>query len=155
MRVYIAVVAAFALALMMGTAKARDIPTGGFTSDDVVAWLQGQGYKAQIKNQNGKKSVVSAADGVEFQIDLYDCKGDRCGSMQFTTAWATHGHFDTTKMNDWNRNERWARGFFDSSNDPWLQYDVDLTPGGTYELLNDQFAIWNKLLSSFIKRYGL
>lgn len=155
MHVYIAVVAALAMGLMTGTAKAKDIPTGGFTFEDVAAWLQGQGYKAQIKNQNGNKSVTSAANGVEFWIELYDCKGDRCGSMQFNAAWPTPAKFDAKKMNDWNHNERWGRGSLDSTNNPWLHFDVDLAPGGTYELLNDQFAVWNLVLSTFIKRYGL
>ena len=54
-------------------------------------------------------------------------------------------------MNDWNRDNRWARAYVDKVNDPWLEYDVDLTPGGTYEMLNDEFAIWRDTLGRFHK----
>ncbi len=33
------------------------------------------------------------------------------------------------------------RAYVDKVNDPWLEYDVDLTPGGSYELLKDEFGI--------------
>lgn len=148
--------AALALTLVSGAAMAKDIPAGGFTVADVVSWLQDQGYKARVvTDKEGKQHVVSAAGGVDFGVYLYDCKGDRCGSIQFAAGWATHGGFDTARMNDWNRHNRWARGYFDDSKDPWLELDVDLTPGGTYELLNDEFATWNTSLNNFIKLYQL
>jgi hypothetical protein len=44
---------------------------------------------------------------------------------------------------------RWVRGYTDNVNDPWLQFDIDLTPGGTYEMLDDEFDIWKSQLSKF------
>ena len=43
-------------------------------------------------------------------------------------------------MNDWNSTKRWAKAYVDDKDDPWLQMDVDLSPGGTEEGLNDQFS---------------
>jgi hypothetical protein len=54
-------------------------------------------------------------------------------------------------MNDWNSNNRWVRAYSDSKNDPWLEMDVDLSPGGTKEGLDDEFAIWRDMLTDFKK----
>lgn len=86
---------------------------------------------------------------------MFDCKDDRCGSFQFSVGFATHGKFDVSHMNDWNRDSRWCRGYFDNVNDPWIEYDIDLTPGGTYELLDDEFATYRNSVSRFVKQYGL
>ncbi len=147
---------AVAAMLAAGPVAAKDLPAGGLTADEVVAWLQAAGYKAQIvKDSDGKSHVSSATDGVNFGVYMFDCKADRCGSFQFSAGWATHGKFDVSRMNEWNRDNRWARGYFDKENDPWLEYDIDLTPGGTYELLNDELATWNALVPRFIKLYTL
>jgi Putative bacterial sensory transduction regulator len=156
MRAGIGSAAALIFLLVAGAASARDIPSGGLTRDDVVAWLQGAGYQAQIMTPtDGRPSVRSGWGGHHFNIYMFDCNADRCGSMQFSAGFALQGKFDTSRMNEWNRDSRWARGFFDSTNDPWVQYDIDLTPGGTYELLNDQLLTWHTMLDRFVKLYGL
>lgn len=154
-----AIVGAVALAFILFSdmASARDLPAGGFTIGDVVTWLQGHGYKAEVvTGSDGKQHVSSASNGINFGVYMFDCEaGDRCGSIQFSAGFATHGKFDTSRMNEWNRDKRWCRGYFDKENDPWVEYDIDLTPGGTYELLDDQFATWKKMLDLFAKMYDL
>lgn len=145
-----------ALVLMTCAADAKPIPAGGLTIGDVVGWLQEAGYRAQIAHESsGKSYVQSATGGTDFGVYMFDCKKDRCGSIQFAAGFATHGKFDIHHMNDWNRDQRWARGYYDSVNDPWIEMDVDLTPGGSYELLNDELAIWDGMLGAFKTRYGL
>jgi hypothetical protein len=153
----IATVSAVLLVLLFwpGVAAAQSISADGLTANDVAAWLQGKGYPAEIGADNGKLRVRSKLGNTTFSVMLFDCNGDRCGSLQFYAGFQTHGRFDTSRMNEWNRNQRWARGYFDASNDPWLEMDVDLTPGGTYELLNDEFATWKKVLTTFITNYSL
>ena len=139
-----------ALALCSSAASAREIPKGGLTVDQVVSWLQSAGYKAEVqKNSDGEANVYSAAEGTGFHIFLYDCKKSFCGSIQFSVGFDTKGSFNTTQLNTWNRKNRWVRAFLDDSNDPWLEYDVDLTPGGTYEILDDEFTIWRGQLKKF------
>jgi Putative bacterial sensory transduction regulator len=148
---------ALALALISGAAAARDLPAEGFTLDDVVAWLQSVGYKTQkATSADGSAHVMTAtSSGIKFGVYMFDCKGERCGSFQFSAGFATHGSFNTARMNDWNRDNRWARGYFDKINDPWVEMDVDLTPGGTYELLNDELETWQHTVVNFAKVYGL
>jgi hypothetical protein len=151
--------AAMALATLLapGPASAKDLPDGGFTTADVVAWLQASGDQAQlVPAHDGIDTHVQAlVDGREFGVYMFDCKDDRCGSIEFSAGWPTHGTFDTSRMNKWNRENRWARGYFDTTNDPWVEMDVDLTPGGTYELLDDELGTWMTALKRFTDLYGL
>lgn len=132
------------------------IPVGGLTMEDVVAWLQSAGYSAQVvTGQTGNRHIVSHTQGVTFNIFMHDGQGDRFASMRFKAGVATQGKFDISKMNQWNSDTRWCRGFYDTDNDPWIENDIDLSPGGTYESLNDQFGIWNSTLARFLKTYNL
>lgn len=141
---------AFLLACTPNYALAKNIPDGGVTVDELAAWLHSGGYQANIQTmKDGQHSIETGADGIPFHITLYDCKNARCGSIQFVYGLDTKGRFNAVKMNAWNRHERWARAYVDDVNDPWLEYDVDLTPGGTYELLGDEFGVWRNALRDF------
>ncbi|HEY1425777.1 MAG TPA: YbjN domain-containing protein [Caulobacteraceae bacterium] len=152
----------FFAAMLGGAAQATPIPSEGVTMAEIRGWLQGLGYAPQEENSTDTSVPGVAAthltfdyQGVKLGVYLFDCKAGRCGSVQFASGWATHGKFDTSQMNHWNRSNRWCRGYFDSENDPWLEMDVDLTPGGSYELLNDNLATYrNACLGEFRKMYN-
>jgi hypothetical protein len=132
------------------------IPDGGLTMEEVVGWLQSAGYSAKVvADENSKRHIVSATQGSPLNIYLRDCAGDRCASLDLDVGFATHGKFDVAHLNEWNSNNRWCRAYCDNVNDPWLEMNIDLSPGGTYESLNDQFATWNATLARFINQYGL
>ena len=132
------------------------IPDGGFTIEDVVAWLQSAGYSAKVVTaESGKRHIVSNTMGTPFNVFMGDCSGERCASLNLAAGFSTGGKFDISQINDWNNNNRWCRAYYDSVNDPWLEMDIDLWPGGTYESLDDQFAAWNTTLGRFIAKYSL
>ena len=143
--------AALVLAASAAGAQARDIPAGGLTVDDVAAWLQQAGYKGALsKSDDGERYVSSAAEGVNFQVYMYDCKdGPRCASMQFSVVFDLYKGLTTDKINQWNRDKRYIKAYIDSEGDPWGQYDVNLSPGRTYEGLDDDFAVWRQTLPVF------
>jgi hypothetical protein len=145
--------AILALVLAPAPAPAKDLPSGGLTVEEVASWLQSAGYPAKIQTEkDGSQTIQSAADGADFHIDMYDCHHTpRCSSLEFFAGFNTKGAFNAAKMNDWNRNNRWVRAYVDSTNDPWIEMDVDLYPGGTYEGLKDQFGIWRDEFASFRK----
>lgn len=147
--------AALAVAVASGPALATDLPAGGMSVQDVSNWLQSQGFQARVVTEsNGSQTITSSTGGGNFHVGFYDCKGTRCGSIQFYAGFDTKGALNVTKMNEWNRKQRWARGYVDNVNDPWVEMDVDLTPGGTYELLNDEFATWRAVLARFRQFIG-
>jgi len=142
--------AVLALCLAPSAASAKDLPAKGMTVEEAVSWLQGAGYKAEIQTaKDGTRNIYSSAEGANFHVYFYDCKTGRCGSLQFSAGYDTKGSFNAQQMNDWTAQNRWVRAYVDKVNDPWVEYDVDLTPGGTYELLNDEFTIWRDSLQRF------
>lgn len=137
-------------------APTHAIPDGGLTIEEIVAWLQSAGYVAKVVTaENGKRHIVSNTQGTPFNVFMGDCKGERCASIELAAGFSTGGKFDFTQLNDWNNNNRWCRSYYDDVKDPWLEMDIDLSPGGTYESLNDQFAAWNNTLGRFIHQYSL
>jgi hypothetical protein len=141
---------AIAVAVVSTSALAKDLPAGGLTAEEVASWMQDAGYQAKIVTEkNGQKTITSSTGGVRFHVGFYDCKSQRCASIQFFAGFNTQGALNPVKMNEWNRSKRWARGYVDQVNDPWIEMDVDLSPGGTYEILNDEFAIWRNTLNNF------
>src|SRR5579863_10531082 len=127
-------IAAVAVALYASAAPAKDLPDKGLSIEQVASWLQGEGYKAEMqKRSDGTPNIASSSDGQTFHIYMYDCKDDVCASLQFSEGFDTKGTFNGDKINDWNKSNRWARAYVDKDNDPWIEYDVDLAPGGRSE----------------------
>ena len=98
------------------------------------------------------RRAVRAAAKEKLVVSGFEIGPD--GTIRVLTA-PSDQQIENHDMNEWNRDNRWARGYYDSVNDPWVEYDVDLTPGGTYELLDDEFATWRSTLTRFMTHYGL
>jgi hypothetical protein len=132
------------------------IPDGGLTLEEIVAWLQGGGYSAKLVTaQDGKRHILSNTQGVPFDVFTPGCTAGRCASLTFVISFATKGKFDVSQLNQWNSDVPWCKAYYDTVNDPCLDMDISLSPGGTYESLNDLFATWNTVLGRFIAQYSL
>jgi hypothetical protein len=132
------------------------IPDGGLTMEEVVGWLQSGGYSAKmVTAESGKRHIVTNSHGTPFDIFMPGCDSGRCTSIELVVAFACKGKFDVSKLNDWNREIPWCKAYYDSVNDPSLDMDIALSPGGTYESLNDQFLTWSTVLGNFIAKYDL
>lgn len=154
-RALFASAAVLALTLVSSAAIAKDLPANGMTIKEMAAWLQSAGYKAEIQTIDGRKIILSGAEGSDFRIYPEDCKGERCSSLQFAVGFDTKGALTVNKINEWNRQNRWVRAYIDTTNNSWLEFDVDLAPGGSYENLNDEFALWRTQLTNFRKKFKL
>ncbi len=139
--------------LFPSLASATELPAGGMTVEEVQSWLQAAGYQAKIdKSPDGTlQGIISSSDGVKFVVWLNNCKNGRCTTLQFWLGYSESGSFDLAKENAWNSSRRWTSSYLDSSSHPNLKMDVDISPGGTLELLDDEFGIWRAALSDFNK----
>lgn len=152
MRRILAGMAVAAFMLTAGAAAAKDLPEGGLTAQEVASWLQKNGYRGDISTTSeGRPKVASATQGINFFIHFFDCKGDRCASIQFSAGFTTDGAYTLEKANQWNNEKRWITATMDDEHDPWISRDIDLYPGGTYEMLDDELKIWDDMVGHFLK----
>ncbi|HEY9233758.1 MAG TPA: YbjN domain-containing protein [Phenylobacterium sp.] len=134
---------AAAACVLAGSASAAGLPGGGMTARELQAWLTESGYEAELdRGEDGDPYLKAVADGVNFEVHLYDCKGERCASMQLTAGFDVDGKIGVDRANGWNTENRYLDCYVDDEGDPWFTYDINLSPGGTREALDDNFAIW-------------
>jgi len=135
-------------------APLRPIPDGGLTMEEVVAWLEGAGYSAKVTigTNSGRPHIDTNVQDTPVTV-MFDPKGGRCDYLNFVAGFSANGKFDIAQINAWNYDNRWCTPYYDDVNDPWLGMCIALSPGGTYESLNDQFNTWNRTLGRFIAKY--
>ncbi len=137
-------------------ASLHPIPDGGLTLEEVLAWLESGGYQAKVVTaESGKRHIETRSQGTLFNIFTPGCQSGRCASLELVFAFSTNGKFDISQLNKWNSEIPWCKAYYDTVNDPCLDMDIALWPGGTYESLNNRFAAWNNILARFIARYNL
>lgn len=139
------------------TASAGLLPDGGVTAQEVAAGLLEKGYKAEITTDStGDPKVMSAADGSNVSIYFYGCKGEgpRCNSIQFVSAFDLDDGMSLSRINLWNRENRFGRAYLDDENDPYVEMDVDVEHGFTTESLATWIDTWTQVLPRFKSYIG-
>ncbi len=145
-------VSAVAAALMLATpALAGPIPDGGVTAAEVAAVMLSKGFKAEItKDSDGDPMIISGVDGTTFRVLFYGCKPTkRCMAIQFASGFDLKTGLSLQQINNWNRNNRFGRGYLDDDMDPIVHMDVDLEHGATTEAVANVLATWSSVVPAF------
>lgn len=157
-RMLTAIVAALALStslLNAGAADARPIPDAGLTVEEVSAFMKSAGFDPKIeKTDQGEPYVSLKKDGVNFDIDLYDCADRRCRAIQFVASFDLKEPLAAGKANDWNLRKRYVRLYLDSNGDPIFAYDANVAPGGSYEALQDDVDVFVQFFPEMLEHIG-
>jgi len=142
-------------------ALASPLPDGGMTATELATWLTGAGYAAEVKPDTttpGDQIVSTKLDGLAVDIYLYGCSGDgdarRCTSIQYAAGWAPSSANSLDRTNEWNRSHRYIKAYLTKGNSLYGEYDLDLSPGGTFEMLNDTLANWRTNAGEFKTFFG-
>jgi len=137
-------------------AAARDLPDGGLTATEIASWLSQASYPSQVKpdpTTPGDQIISTTIDGQDADIYLYDCSGDgdarRCTSIQYVIGVAAKPSYTLEKVNEWNRKHRYIRAYLTTEGSLYGEYDLDVSPGGTYEMLDDCLDNWRRNVSNF------
>lgn len=151
-----AIAAACATVLLAAApAQAKELPKEGLGPAEVAKWLTDNGFEAEVaKNDKGESYIKTGAEGMTFEILFYDCKPERCQSMELLIGFELDKPITADQLNAWNASKRYARVYPDAQGNPWFSYDINLAPGGTYEAMEDNYAIWIGLLPDFRKHVG-
>jgi hypothetical protein len=124
---------------------------GGITAPEVAKVLQDKGYKAEVGvDDDGDPKVTSAAEGVKFTVFFYGCNHTpHCTSLTFQAGFHIEGGLTAEKINAWNRDKRFLKGWLDKTNDPYGELDIDAGEGFTTEALAAYADTWDSYLSEF------
>ena len=149
-----AAVTTLALAL---PASAAAINKDGLTRGEVAAFLKSKGYPVNAtKDGNGLSILKSTTpDGVNFDVYFFDCKGDRCPSIQFAAGWNVQNPVDREALNVWNREHRYMRAYVQDGGTLYGEVDMIIAPGGSMEQLETNRVLFNTLLAKFKSHFGL
>jgi hypothetical protein len=144
------VAATFAAPANAQLVKAQDPQT-------IVRALQNAGYKAQLGvDKVGDPMITSGFSGTAFQISFYNCTNHKeCATVQFHSGYDLNTAPALASMNQWNREQRFGRGYLDGENDPIMEMDVDLDDGGmSPALFIDNVEFWTSIMTRFEKYIG-
>ena len=92
----------------------------------LVAALQKAGYKAKLTYEDGKPEIESSAAGATFYLYFQNCESkEGCEDLMIQSAYDMAKDAVTLKtINDFNRDNRWARAYLDKEDDPVLEMDL-------------------------------
>ena len=155
-------IAALGVASLLAS-SALALPKDGLTAKDVADWLKHQHLDAQIDEGDtggdtgagGAGPVIrSSAGGAPFAIYLYDCRKDRCTSLQYVASFPNTEALSLAKINAWNRQSRYVRAYLDRSGRVLGEYDLDVAPGLDDKALDHSLRRWRSALARFKQFVG-
>ena len=145
-------IAAVAILALPAGSHAAALPGGGVTAQEVARVLQAKGYRAEVgKADDGTPKINNGLDGSSFTVWFYTCKSDRCAAIQFAAGFDLKDGVSLAKINAWNRDKRFGRGYLDEEMNPYVQYDVDFEIGGTTEAIGNAVEVWASVFPTFKK----
>jgi hypothetical protein len=143
---------AIAIATTPGAVQAQMVTAQN--PQTVATALQNAGYKAELtKDATGDPLINSSSSGSDFSVYFYNCtKNSDCRTVQFSAGYNRDKPPTAEAMNDWNNNNRFARGYVTPKGIARVEMDVDLDDGGMSKLLfEDNIEFWVTLMSLFEK----
>lgn len=115
--------------------------------------MQSAGYRTEHRtDNNGAPLIASATGGISFNVRM----GNRAvppveGFLDFTylTVIKIEGEFPLTRVNDWNRNKRFARLH---QVDDFIVMDMDViaAAGVTTNHIRATLELWDRLLQELM-----
>ena len=140
-----------ALAFAAGTLIASHAFAAGITAPEVAKVLQDKGYKAVVGvDDDGDPKISSGAEGVNFTVFFYGCNHtQRCTSLTFQAAFHVEGGLTPEKINGWNRDKRFLKGWLDKTADPYCEMDIDAARGLDTDVLDGWIDNWVARLPEF------
>lgn len=122
-------------------------------SPKVIATLiESHGWKVAIDAKAGESPVLKASrNGELFVVGFMNCTdGKNCKTLQFFMGFTDAKEVTLERLNEWNRDKRFARAYRDNEGDPVLAMDVDLDFGGLpRENVGELVNTWTGLMDSF------
>jgi len=140
-------------AAWVGAAAAGPLPDGGVTATEVAGVMRALQLQVdQRTNKEGAPLINSTVSGRRFGVYFYQCKAQRCGSIQFSAGFEGASNVPMAKVMAWNRTKRFGRAYIDGGT-LFVEMDMDLERGATTEALANNFERWAAVMDQFPKYF--
>lgn len=141
--------AVFSATLLTGAAHA-----GQITADPeaIMSAMQDYGFVATLEtDSDGDPKIVSRVSQTKFRVYFFGCKDNvDCASVHFRAGYDLDEPTNALKVNEWNRENRFAKTYIDDEGDPFLEYDVNLDFDGVGEKnFEDSLDWWRLVVEDF------
>lgn len=120
--------------------------------ETIRAVVESQGWPATIVARPGNDPYIeSNRNGLKFLVLFMNCEeGQRCKTLQYYMGFSDAKDVTLERLNQWNKEKRFARAYKDDAGDPVLEMDVDLDFAGIpRENVGETFNTWASLMDSF------
>lgn len=103
-------------------------------------------------DSDGDPMLDSRIDGTHFSVYFYNCKANRCGSVQFSAGFDMDEPMTYERVNEWNKTTRYGKVYLDEEMDPYVEMDIGLAGEGIgSKNFDDALDTWRVVLSDFRK----
>ncbi len=134
-----------------GAATAGPLPDGGVTAAEVAGVMRA--LKLQVDERTDKEGdplINSTVSARQFGVYFYQCRAQRCGSIQFSAGFEGASNMSVARVMEWNRTKRFGRAYLDSGT-LFVEMDMDVERGATTEALANNFERWAAVVDQFPK----
>ncbi|WP_254656634.1 YbjN domain-containing protein [Leisingera sp. JC1] len=141
-----------AAAVLMSPAAAMADNVVAKTGESVANFFKDEGAEVEVTIDSvGDPLLKVDYYGNNFTILYYGCTNNSdCEVVEFYSGYSTKGSVRLAKINQWNAENRFSRGYIDDDGDARLEMDVFLGDNG---MSADDFArtigIWNRAMQDF------
>ena len=118
----------------------------------IKAIVESQGWPATVVAEEGDDPYIeSNRGGLKFLVLFMNCnEGKQCKTLQYYMGFSDAKDISLERLNQWNKDKRFARAYKDDAGDPVLEMDVDLDfQGIPRENVGETFNTWASLMDSF------
>lgn len=118
----------------------------------IKAIVKSQGWPATLVSKPGEDPYLeSNRGGLKFLVLFMNCDaGKKCKTLQYYMGFSDAKNVSLDRLNQWNKDKRFARAYLDDEGDPVLEMDVDVDFSGIpRENLGETFNTWASLMDSF------
>lgn len=118
----------------------------------IKAIVESQGWPATLVAKAGEDPYIeSNRNGLKFLVLFMNCEDHKsCKTLQYYMGFSDAKNISLERLNQWNKDKRFARAYRDDQGDPVLEMDVDLDFAGIpRENIGETFNTWASLMDSY------
>ncbi|MGO9544115.1 MAG: YbjN domain-containing protein [Rhodomicrobium sp.] len=124
--------------------------------DAIIGLAKGFGPAALSKDPNGDPLIKGRMGGLDYSVYFYDCERHaNCKTIQLRSSFALDQRMtDLKKLNEWNREKRWAKSYVNEKGEPQIELDVPMRYGISQASLDETFRVWAKFMRDYASYIG-